>query len=129
MGMNDDTIGKYTLLTMCGYSYEFSRDLFIVLIVTIIVMTALTILFLLKRLFKHRSKPPLVSKEISNFMHRFSYVFYFEMFLCSLLELTSPLANTVFGWVIWFIAVCRLLALIALAGFVLSRFFVRGPYI
>ena len=122
-----------SVLGMCGYKHAFSRNLLIVLglslLLLIIILAMSTVDLVKKRTGEHR-----LSAYMCNFSIRFAYFFFFEICLSVLIHIASMQVMqkdheaqvSISSWVI---ACIYLFGIFAIIGFVMSRFCNNGPYI
>lgn len=120
------------LLKSCGYGSEFTRNLFLVIWISIALTILMAMAAVLDIVTKRSGKRSLF-RFAANFNLRFAYMLFFEFFLCSMLHLTSQ-QNAVFGHssmanFVQVVVVATLILLSLFVCFVFSRFFVNGPYV
>lgn len=118
---------------MCGYKHDFSRNLMIVIIISVVLLITLAILSLID-FFRKRHGNRKCSAYMCNFNMRFFYELFLEICLSVLIHIASMQVmlteyESKVSIMSWAVASLYLVAILAFIGFLISRFWSGGPYI
>ena len=111
------------LLRMCGYKRPFSSNVITILILLAALISGVILLHFVAKL---RKKKTHFAPKICNFSLRYGYEFLLEVFLSMLIFTATMNTYTLLEWVPVLITLSAVLAFVV---FLLTRFFVGGPFV
>ena len=111
------------LLSMCGYKRPFSSNLITILILLAALISGVILLHFIAKLRKTETH---LAPKICNFSLRYGYEFLLEVFLSMLIFTATMNTYTLLEWVPVLITLSAVLAFVV---FLLTRFFVGGPFV
>ena len=108
---------------MCGYKRPFSSNLITILVLLVVLISVVIIRHFIAKLKKKETH---LAPKICNLSLRYGYEFLLEVFL-SMVIFTATI-NT-YNLLEWVPALITFSAVLALLAFLITRFFVGGPYV
>ena len=112
-----------------GYRVSFGRNLLLGLIIALIASVAWATTAAVQKCYKPRKRTRTSRSAqifMSNFMTRFALEAFFELMLCSMINLTSMEAA---GFFWWFVSLMILCAGLVAMSFIVYLYFKNGPYL
>jgi len=118
-------------MNMCGYKHAFSRNLLLVIAISMILLLTLAGLAVWNCVQAHRGKKVKTRcvAWTANFSLRFVYEFFLEICLCVFIHVGAQEFTVEGSGLLWTLAVLLLLAMALFVAFLVSLFFRRGPYV
>ena len=118
---------------MCGYKHAFSRNLILVIAISLVLILVMSLLSLVDLLTKRKGNRRCFVFAF-NFNLRFVYEFFLEICLSAMIHIASKSASketesSPEALFLWMTALVILLAMSALVIFTFSRFFWNGPFV
>ena len=116
---------------MCGYKHAFSRNLLIVIgisLLLIIIFAVLSVIDLMRKRHGNRR----CSAYVCNFSVRFVFEFFLEICLSVLIHVASMQmmrSEEEVSITSWVVASIYLVAIFAFIAFLVSRFWFGGPFV
>jgi uncharacterized membrane protein affecting hemolysin expression len=116
---------------MCGYKHAFSRNLLLVIAISMILILMIIVLAIWDYLQARRSKKRKTqcAAYVANFSIRFAYEFFLEICLCVCIHVTAMEFNAEASGLLWAIAIILLIGIVLFVGFLVLLFFKGGPYV
>lgn len=130
---NKEDVFFNTVLGMCGYKHALSRNLLIIICISLCILIVGLVLWLVDSIFNRKSDRRL-TVFMSNFSLRFFYEFFLEICIGTFIHIASMQVlhkdfEAQISIVSWVMASLYLVGIIGFVGFIASRFWRHGPYV